>query len=78
MLTEAHARGLAVPRAVPNAEICVWNSRWKAALLVANSEESRAAVEFSTCIDATGVAFVWVSLLAKSKSLVMVAALTAV
>jgi hypothetical protein len=55
---------ISVPLAVPKAEIWVWNRKWKAALFVANSDWSSAAVAFSACLAAEGVAFMSVSFMA--------------
>lgn len=53
-----------MPLAAAKAETWVWKRRWKAALLVANIDPSSAAVEFSTCLEAAGVALVAMSLFA--------------
>ena len=65
-----------MPLAVPKAEIWVWNSRWKAALFVANNVASRGSPAFSAWRSTGGVAFIAISLLAYSKKLVIVAWLT--
>jgi hypothetical protein len=55
---------ISVPLAALKAEIWVWNSRWNAALFVANMLWSRTAVVLSTWRPAGGVAFMATSSLA--------------